>query len=1558
MNKLIVFLGITLSSFLFSLNTEPKKAFDNMSDLLEKIKEFNEEKPSEFLYLHIDRPMYSPGDDVWFKAYLTGHDLKASTESEIVYVELITPKGTVQKQLTLLVKNGVASGDFKFGPNVPGGIYKIKAWTTWMKNFGEDFYYEKDIQVQKVNIPNLLMKLDFEKKAYGAGDQVVAQFELSALDKSPLANQNLNYNIALAGNSIEQSTATTDKDGKLNLVFNLPQDLKSNDGLLNIYLSHERQMESISRSIPIVLNDIDLQFFPEGGNFVAGIENNLAFKALNEFGKAADIEGVIYEKGGVELANFSSFHYGMGAVKFNPKTGVKYFAKITKPEGISRAYDLPVLKNKAFSMIVNSQSESEIVLNIHNPESNEVYLLGQNKGKGFYSEKLGKGQTDFTVNIPTEDAPIGVAQFTLFSNKGNAQCERLVFLNEDKKLSVSINSDKEKYLPREKVNLDIEVKDEEGRGVAGEFSLAVIDESLLSFADDKQSNILASLLLDADLNGEIEEPNFYFDEKEEKAKDGLDLVMLTNGWRGFYWKDILNENEKPKLAFQSEKKVLKGFVKNIKSNKGFENAIIRTADKNEILGHTAKDGSFEIADLDLYDPVQLIIEHEDLQRTISVYEYSDSLMIYNAIDGIVRDKKSGEPLPFVNAVFVNENTGQATGQITDLDGKFSITEIPAGAKELHLTYIGYKDLKLKLSKIKKFPIEIDMEADPNVMLDQIQVLAGRAGGVNKNRRRNAPMAEAGPRAMQANVPPQADMIEEEREEAFMMEDADANAMPVDDEMQMVGEAKAEMPVVEKDLKMEENADLAGKDMDMDGMDMDMEEVLMEEPAFDRREDKAFKKRRVAPKPVSRYYKARAYYVPKYEKSARVNVRDDFRKTIFWDSKIKTDGSGKAKVSFVCSDQVTQFVSVLEGIGNGIPVHASESFYVQMPFSIDARIPKVMTFGDKVNFDLIIKNNTEEAIEGNLKVLFLPMFKKLKDYPYNLTVPANQITTIPLSYEILPQAGEGSFLLSFNSAGMSDAIKKALTIVPKGFPASQSLSGTDLVQDYDLEIRDLIDGSLTAGLTVYPNILDDLMSGVEGLFRQPNGCFEQTSSTTYPNIVALRYLAETGKVNPDVSKKALEYIKAGYERLISYETSEHGFEWFGQTPPHEGLTAYGLMEFVDMKKVYPAVDQAVIDRTTKWLLSRRDGKGSFDRSSKALDSFGRADDDIHNAYIVYALTEAGILDIDKEFDAAYNRAQQKEDAYRMALVANAAFNLGKEKIGKTLLEDLKVIQKKNGYDKMPADHSITRSGGVALQLETNALVALADMKSAKPDLAFLKESVDFFASNRNGGRFSSTQATILVLKAMSEFAKLAKKTESSGEVEVVINDQVVKSVAYEKGATGKIEIDKLEEYLGEGAHKIIVRFKETKEALPYSLNVDWNSFTPVNSSDCPLKFETKLADKSGRVGETKRLTVNLTNKTNEGLPSTICKIGIPSGLSPQPWQLKELSEKKVVDYYEIIDNYLVCYFRQMKPSESKEIKFDLKTEVAGEYFAPASSAYLYYTDENKVWEQGSKISILQ
>lgn len=135
--------------------------------------------------------------------------------------------------------------------------------------------------------------------------------------------------------------------------------------------------------------------------------------------------------------------------------------------------------------------------------------------------------------------PAGIAVFTLFDEEEKPVCERLVMLNTEKRLQVRIETDKEVYAPGEKVKAKIKTTDHLDRPAPAFLSMGVVDEQILSMADDKQDNLLSYLMLSSELKGKIHEPSFYFDPKEKKAEAAIDYLLLTHGWRRFNWLDVL-----------------------------------------------------------------------------------------------------------------------------------------------------------------------------------------------------------------------------------------------------------------------------------------------------------------------------------------------------------------------------------------------------------------------------------------------------------------------------------------------------------------------------------------------------------------------------------------------------------------------------------------------------------------------------------------------------------------------------------------------------------------------------------------------------------------------------------------------------------------------------------------------------------------------------------------------------------------------------------------------------------------------------------------------------------
>ncbi len=131
--------------------------------LTSALDKFNREYPQEKVYLHLDKPYYYSGEDIWFKAYLVaGPDHLPSQFSDNVYAELIDSDGNMLFRNRILLDKGFGKGDFEL-PELPSGNYIIRAYSHWMRNFDAEFFFEKEVAIISPIDGNPLAKAEDEK---------------------------------------------------------------------------------------------------------------------------------------------------------------------------------------------------------------------------------------------------------------------------------------------------------------------------------------------------------------------------------------------------------------------------------------------------------------------------------------------------------------------------------------------------------------------------------------------------------------------------------------------------------------------------------------------------------------------------------------------------------------------------------------------------------------------------------------------------------------------------------------------------------------------------------------------------------------------------------------------------------------------------------------------------------------------------------------------------------------------------------------------------------------------------------------------------------------------------------------------------------------------------------------------------------------------------------------------------------------------------------------------------------------------------------------------------
>jgi hypothetical protein len=478
------------------------------------------------------------------------------------------------------------------------------------------------------------------------------------------------------------------------------------------------------------------------------------------------------------------------------------------------------------------------------------------------------------------------------------------------------------------------------------------------------------------------------------------------------------------------------------------------------------------------------------------------------------------------------------------------------------------------------------------------------------------------------------------------------------------------------------------------------------------------------------------------------------------------------------------------------------------------------------------------------------------------------------------------------------------------------------------------------------------------------------------VLILDYLRVRNLTNANVESRARELLDRGYNRLLTFECNsdkllggKEGYEWFGgSNPPHEALSAYGLMEFRDMSRV-AEVDRAMIERTRRYLLARRDGQGGFQRS-RPFHGWGDAPLSIHNAYILWALTESQEPeDLSKELTAVYGQARNSSDSYFIALVANSLLNRAKADEAAPLLQKLVAAQGADGHVD-GATRSIVYSAGRDLQIETTALSVLAWLKvhrqrptEYRPNL---QSALKWLTQQRGGwGAFGSTQATILTLKALVAFSE-AQRAAEEGNLILSLAESEVARKHFAGGIQDVLTLDvpDVDKNLKPGRNPVRIGLSG-KNQFPYTLSWSYHTLKPPSSDECRVRLATRLDRTKVNEGDTVRLTATVENQSSEPEGMTVAILGLPGGLTlPEDLkQLKDLTlprdggkEPGVISAWEIRGRELILYWRGLGPNQKIDVNLDLICRVPGQYAGPASRAYLYYNADIKCWVDPLKVVI--
>ena len=775
----------------------------------------------EKAYLHLDRPAYSSGETVWFKAYLAEADShRPDTLSKILYVELVSPQRRVVAQRTLRLQAGVAPGDLALPDTLPAGTYQLRAYTNWMRNAGPAFFFSRPLAV------------------------------LDARGTLPVAS------------------SPTAKP--------------------------------------------DLQFFPEGGNLITGIESEVGFRAVDAQGHGVLVQGAVLDSQGREVARFQSRHLGMGTLQLTPAAGQSYRAVVTWPGGLRAEYVLPASLPTGYALRV-SETEMDFLVTIRRQPllgaspAGPAMLLAQVRGQASFAVAVpGAGATPVAVRLPKAKFRPGLVHLTLFDEQGTAECERLVFVPNPPGVRLQLTPDKPAYAPREAVHVRLTATDAAGQPVAGQFSVAVAAAGLAT-ADGP--TIASHLLLSSDLAGPVEAPGYYFREPQTpEIRRALNDLLLTQGWRRFVWKELLANPLAGPQFLPEQALTVSGQVMTTARQPAVRTvAYLQISPTRQAEMQTTTSGHFRFRGLDGLDTAQVMVRAQPLkgERELLIRALAPP-----PIGALLPDALLMSPAqPAALAAYVRASQQQRTAE-----------------KSLPHATIVLSNVQVRGTRAKTD----DGIARP-YSLGSAKVL--QVGGLAKNgnnqtvagylQGRLAGVTVSGGHVNIRNV---MSMGKASANTDFLVE-----ALYLIDGNIVTASDFAEFPISDTesiDVLTQNAAGLFGIQGAGGVIAVHSRKKGL---VYERNPQDGFMAARTGllSMQVPGYYRAREFYAPRYETAAPAAAPDPRHTTLYWAPMVQTDAAGQARLSFYTSDAVGRFSIVGEGLGTqGLPLSGSAELVVQ------------------------------------------------------------------------------------------------------------------------------------------------------------------------------------------------------------------------------------------------------------------------------------------------------------------------------------------------------------------------------------------------------------------------------------------------------------------------------------------------------------------------------------------------------------------------------------------------------------------------------------------------------
>ena len=522
-------------------------------------------EPTHASHVALNKSTYFIGENLFFRALtLDRFTLKPPATALPLRFTLVDATGrTVREMPGQTGDGGISFGEWALETDIVSGKYTLQVAAPEGAS-PHILPQQRALEIVRGESP----QIEFDRNQYKPGDTIGFNFRAGGQPGNNIyANKDINITVNADGQPARtqapnsglgttanqagaQNSARLDNDGNLNnYQLQLPPKIK-NGAELVIDLKDGKLDNKLVQVIPVISSELTIDFFPEGGDLVAGLPNRVYYRVRPPRGEAVDAEGQVIVLAGKEVVYDSERRRGLGSFTFIPDPKETYSVRITGSQGVSKIRNpFQKLGIQTQGLILHASEsvgrEGEPLALVLRSQGEARHLLLQTTCRGQIVDQRYLDLAPGSHKLELQPAPgaAGILRVTaLDASAGRLVpvAERLLYRIPAKWLDVScqIANGAGPYQPETNIAMKLKAVDEQKNAGPVWMLAAVVDEKYR--AEKNERSLAAHFYLAGDLGGEeVDNANLVLNDTPA-SREALDLFLGTQGWRRFVRSETVN----------------------------------------------------------------------------------------------------------------------------------------------------------------------------------------------------------------------------------------------------------------------------------------------------------------------------------------------------------------------------------------------------------------------------------------------------------------------------------------------------------------------------------------------------------------------------------------------------------------------------------------------------------------------------------------------------------------------------------------------------------------------------------------------------------------------------------------------------------------------------------------------------------------------------------------------------------------------------------------------------------------------------------------------------------